>query len=272
MYAPVQAIDSNRRSRGFMHRVVILAAASSLAVAAHGQQAPPTEQPYWTPDAALIAKLEAGLRIIPGTLPGYTSSITYPLAQYNRYYAGVTVNGQRWIRGVLLLPPNREDKPQTGVHVTDLPWLPRLPPGGGCAHVTVTYLVNQNDSTASCALLGAGVPPSERPHWQPDEPAALRLERALGERLRGAQLPGLASYSRYYRGVTIDARPMIRARVLMSPGLDQQMHLASDWDVNTPTIFDGGCSNITATWDVEAARFTELRCDGAGFRVLSPDR
>lgn len=248
-----------------------------LAGAACAQTGPP-EQPWWTPDAALIARLEAGLRINPGSLPGYTSSITYPIAQYNRYYAGVTVGGRRWIRGVLLLPPNREDKLETGVHVTDRTWLPPLPPGGGCAHVTVIYQVDKDVSSATCALLGTGVPPSERPHWEPDEQTAAHLERLLRERMQRARLPDLATYDRFYRGVTIDGRRLIRGRVLYTSEEARQraglgppaVHRSSE--DSGRFMADGACNNISLTYDVNAARFTELRCDGMGFGVLDPDR
>jgi hypothetical protein len=69
----------------------------------------------------LIAKLEAGLKII--SLPKQTS---YQLTQYDRYYAGVTVNGRRQIHGKWIVPPNREDNPKTGIHITDMKYMPFL--------------------------------------------------------------------------------------------------------------------------------------------------
>jgi hypothetical protein len=223
----------------------------------------------WTPDAALIAKLEAGLKV--SMLPGIVLS-TEQLRRYDRYYTGVTVNGRKQISGRLIVPPNHETNPQTGVHITDNKYMPRLR-GGGCSNITVTYYVDQDKAFGSCDLPDAAVPPSELPRWTPDAALAARIEAAMQDYLKRAypDLAPLDGYSRYYWGVTIDGKPVVRGNVLMlgsraasiSATLAPGVHLASDWD-NGPHLFDGGCSNIRIIYDVNAAKFRELACDGMG--------
>ena len=245
--------------------LVTILAASVLIVSARAQTAPP-EEPYWTPDIATIQKLEASLKISGN----YPESATYELAQYNRFYSGVTIQGRREVRGVLLVPPNREDHPAVGVHITDAQYLPRLE-GGGCAYVRVRYWVDTGTSSAQCAFPDANAPPSEQPHWQPDESTASRMEAALRDYLHRAYptLPDLSRYSRYYRGVTVNGRQVIRGRILMFSSADRSaarapgMHLERD-AADEPIFFDGGCDNISAAYDTGAARITALSCDGQG--------
>ena len=230
---------------------VMLLLASSV-----NAQNPPSQEPYWTPDAAMIAKLEAGLRII--SLPKQTS---YQLTQYDRYYAGVTNNGRRQIIGKWILPPNREDNPKTGIHITDMKYMPKLR-GGGCANLRVTYYVDQDVSIGQCELTDASVPPSQLPHWKPDEQLAARMETAIEEFLHRTHggLPELTQYSRYYWGVTIDGNQTILGRVLRLPNPQPGMHLASDWD-DGPIMADGGCSNIQIAYDVKLAKLSRCVCD-----------
>src|SRR5690242_101447 len=110
-------------------RKFAMSAAMLLIASSAGAQVYQSEEPHCTPDAATIAKLEAQLKI--DNWPGEKQA-NYPLKQYDRYYAGVTVRGRRMVRGVLIVPPNREDHPKTGIHITGAKNLPRLH-GGGCA-------------------------------------------------------------------------------------------------------------------------------------------
>ncbi len=205
----------------------------------------------------MIARLEAGLKIL-----GLPKQTHYELTQYDRYYAGVTINGQRRVRGRLILPPNREDNPKTGVHITDLKYLPQLR-GGGCANVYVTYYVDNNLSIGQCDLTDAGVPQSEQPHWQPDDAVAARMETEIREFLHRthSSLPDLSQYSRYYWGVTLDGAPRIRGRILQLTARETGIHLASDGD-NGPVVSDGGCGNIHVEYDVESATLKRCACDG----------
>jgi hypothetical protein len=240
-----------------MRRFAITAAILLLAGSASSYVPPLSEEPYWTPDAATIARLEAGLKL-PAARPGQA---TYQLAQYDRYYAGVTTPfGRREVHGILIVPPNREDHPKVGIHVTEVKYLPRLW-GGGCALVSVRYYVDSDFSGASCAQTEAQAPESQVPHWTPDEQTAARLEVAIQSFLHRthADLPDLSRYSRYYWGVTVDGSPVILGRIMrlkQEPG----MHRASDFD-DGPIMFDGGCSNITVAYNVKSASFTRLGCD-----------
>src|SRR3954462_7907874 len=123
-----------------MRRFAMSAAMLLLAGSAHAQVFQSPEEPYWTPDAATIAKLEAQLKI--ESWPDQNQA-GYPLTQYDRYYAGVTVRGRRMVRGKLIVPPNREDHPKTGIHITAVKYLPQLH-GGGCANVSVVYSLDSN--------------------------------------------------------------------------------------------------------------------------------
>lgn len=245
-----------------MRRLTIPAALVALAMQAGAPAAEPGE-PYWTPDAALIAKLEASVKI-----RGFPGARQYELAQYDRYYAGVTYNGQRQVTGRLIIPPNREDNPATGIHVTDEKYLPNLH-GYGCANVHVTYYVESNQSYAQCTAPNASVPRSEQPHWIPDEATAARMDAAIREALRrGAPALDLDTYGRYYWGVTVNGKPVIRGRVLrrdprFTTGVNAPgVHVAADWD-SGPILSDGGCSNIRAVYDASAAMLTVLACDAA---------
>jgi hypothetical protein len=97
------------------------------------------------------------------------------------------------------------------------------------------------------------------------------METALRDYMHRAYptLPDLSRYSRYYRGVTVNGRAVIRGRVLLFSSADRSaaraagVHLERD-DADEPIFFDGGCDNITSTYDVAAARITALSCDGQG--------
>lgn len=92
----------------------------------------------WTPDANDIARMESVLRlasaehISPGTRP------PEPLVKYARYYAGVSLNGHRMIRGVLIvvMPPYLATRPGISiVRKEDLP----IVMDGGCAIINLLY-------------------------------------------------------------------------------------------------------------------------------------
>ena len=229
----------------------------------------PSEEPFWTPDAALIARIEAGLRMQPGS----ESKVHFELSQYDRYYYGATGRGGfRIVRGVLIMPPNREDHPKTGVHITEKKYLPQLH-GGGCAHVYVFYNAEKDFSSAQCDEIESDAPPSEQPHFKPDEQTAAQMEAVIQDKMHRAALKDLSSYSRYYAGITLDGKAMIRARIEQTGDVNSPpagVHLVSEPE-DVPMLFDGGCGNITAMYDVKAAKFTELFCDGrGGFGVLKP--
>jgi len=193
---------------------------------------------------------------------------SYPLKQYDRYYAGVTVRGRRMVRGKLIVPPNREDHPKTGIHITGAKYLPQLH-GGGCANVSVMYSVDANSGSGQCEVSEAEAPPSEEPHWQPDEQTAARMEAAVREYLQEThpEIADFNSYGRYYWGVTIDGSQLIRGRIMLLRASEAGVHLASDWD-NGPFIFDGRCQNIEMQYDPKGAKLVQLRCDGEAPKPL----
>jgi hypothetical protein len=240
-------------------RLSFLAAMLLWAAQAHSQTMAQSQEPYWTPDAATIARLESGLKILPPL--GAPQRATYALAQYDRYYAGVTDRGQRKVIGRLIVPPNREDNPKTGIHITEMKYMPQLR-GGGCANVSVTYVVDRDSSDAHCDRVEAGAPPSEVPRWTPDPQTAERMEAAIHSVLDGARpAADLAAYLRNYWGVTVDGSPVIRGRIEKFIDTEPGIHLGQDY-VNGPAMSDGGCNNISITYDVRSARLTQLQCAG----------
>jgi hypothetical protein len=253
---PTYRYSGKIRSDNMFLRIAIASVLLLLASTANPQNLP-SEEPYWTPDAAMIAKLEAEIKIF--ALP---KQATYPVTQFDRYYAGVTIKGGREIRGRLILPPDREDSPKTGIHITDVKYLPQLR-GGGCANVYVTYYVDKDFTSAQCDLTQVAVPASEQPHWLPDEHIAARLEFAIQDFLNRTHggLPDLSQYSRYYWGATVGGNQIIRGRVLMLSARDAGMHLADNGD-GSAVMSDGGCNNIQIAYDVKAASLTRCACDG----------
>jgi hypothetical protein len=91
----------------------------------------------WTPDANLIAKLEAAVHI-----PSNDGHAPTPLVGYARYYAGKLIKGRRVIDGMLLLPDTASEKP--GVYIRSSSKMPLGIMDGGCTEVTLRY-----DVTAS---------------------------------------------------------------------------------------------------------------------------
>jgi hypothetical protein len=258
-----------------MHRIAFLAALALIAGKTRAAPEPPGIS-YWTPDAALVARLEA--TVDRAGLRRWQGQHVYTREQYDRYYYGEAVNGQRRVIGKWVLPPNRGDSPHAGIHITEAQYMPKLM-GNGCGNVSITYYVDADLAVASCEWSAqAYAPPGEQPHWKPGEQATTQLESALGERLQRAKLPELAEYDRYYRGVTVTGRQVIRGRVMYTSadirtraGLDAPSMHASAEDSGR-VMADGGCANIDVVYDVDAARFTDLHCDGmGGMGVLGPD-
>ena len=86
----------------------------------------------WTPDAKVIAKIEAAIRI-----PDNSS-----VAQYARFYAGKSAAGHHIVEGILLLPDAASAKP--GVYIRASSKMPLGIMDGGCTEVNLQY-----DVTAS---------------------------------------------------------------------------------------------------------------------------
>ena len=86
----------------------------------------------WTPDAKDIGKLESVLKLSSAELISPGSKPPAPLAKYARYYAGITVNGHRMIRGVLFFAS------PTGISVVREKDLPKIM-DGGCGIINLLY-------------------------------------------------------------------------------------------------------------------------------------
>lgn len=239
-----------------------------LAAPALGQAAtlPRTnpEVTYWTPDAALIARIESKLN--PAASSGMPLATKYRLEQYDRYYYGISIDGRRQVRGVLLVPPNREDNPKTGAYITEERYVPRVI-GGGCANLTVIYNVARDSvSTGACRGPEGSAPPSETPRWTPDAATAARMEEAIRDYMRRAlpDRPDLGTHDREYWGVTLGGKPMIRGNVI---GFDAVSGRVGQLLLGTEPqggVADGFCNNIRLVYDPTAGRLTQFSCDTVG--------
>jgi hypothetical protein len=213
------------------------------------------EEPYWTPDADMITRLESRVE-----MPTFFGQRSYTREQYERYYAGVTVNGRRVIRGRWIVPPNREDFLPTGTHIIDIEDMPSLP-GGGCANVTVMYTVDLNLASASCNPAKVDIPPAERPYWTPDLAAIDKLEHVIQAHLDEAhpKLTEVKNFGRYYLGVTIEGKPMIQGSLTLT-GTDRSIHLVTSRK-DLITMANGQCGNIRFLYDVQSSKLNWLACD-----------
>jgi hypothetical protein len=84
----------------------------------------------WTPDTATIRKLELSVMLPDEFAPRAT------LAEYDRYYAGVSDRSLRLIRGEFIA---RGLDKKTGIHVLPISDFPLAPLDGGCAVVDLLY-------------------------------------------------------------------------------------------------------------------------------------
>jgi hypothetical protein len=91
----------------------------------------------WTPDAAIISKLESDIKRSDIPLR-YLSGHPPIIAQYARYYFGYKADNHRMIRGELILPFGSKMKP-AGIYVVgsqrEFPTIF----DGGCAVMQVVY-------------------------------------------------------------------------------------------------------------------------------------
>ena len=86
----------------------------------------------WTPDAKLIAKIEAAMHIPDSSGDGSPS-----VRKYARYYTGKTEGGRHIIEGLLLLPPAASARP--GVYIVSGNKMPLGIQDGGCTEVRLQY-------------------------------------------------------------------------------------------------------------------------------------
>jgi hypothetical protein len=128
----------------------------------------------------------------------------------------------------------------------------------------------------ACALAAfmssaAAADESGLPHWTPGKAAIAKLDFAF----RNAGLwkgspPDAGKYNRYYAGVTIKGRRMVRAEFTVFPEA-KKVDGKTEYDTNPthvvpldqfPMISDGGCSVVNMLYDVDADRMASIACNG----------
>ena len=101
-------------------------------------QADPGDTPFWMPDMASVTKIEQTV-IMP-------KGVQKPLEAYGRYYAGITKNGRRMIRGEFVMPQMNDKFPR--IYLTqnedDLPAIE----DGGCGVINLYYDIEMQKITA----------------------------------------------------------------------------------------------------------------------------
>ncbi len=115
---------------------------------------------------------------------------------------------------------------------------------------------------------------SELPYWKPGKRIIAKLDFAFrnSSTWRGAP-PVFDNYYRYYAGVTIKGRRMIRAEFTEFPNstkiVNNEIEFYQDGPAvqvvpvdKFPNIFDGGCGVVNMLYDVDADRMVWQRCNG----------
>jgi hypothetical protein len=133
----------------------------------------------------------------------------------------------------------------------------------------------------ACALAAfvssaAAADESDLPHWNPGDATIAKLDFAFrnASEWHGSP-PGLEPYNRFYAGVTIKGRRMIRAEfaqlydsvdcaaaaphVCLGKPRKGEIHIVPE--DRFPRIKGGGCSDVNMLYDVAADRMAELRCN-----------
>lgn len=109
------------------------------------------------------------------------------------------------------------------------------------------------------------------PHWKPGKRTLSRIDFAfLNAGLWHGSPPGLEKLSRYYAGITIKGRRMVRAEFTAFTGVDvvnDQAHYDPPEvrvvpEDHFPVIFDGGCGVVNMLFDVAADRLVWIQCNG----------
>ncbi len=95
----------------------------------------------WTPDAAIISKVELGIRLsdIP---PQYSPENPPIIAQYARYYVGYKANNHRMISGEFVLSMGSKSKPAGIYIVSSKIEFPTIF-DGGCSVLHIIYDVDE---------------------------------------------------------------------------------------------------------------------------------
>ena len=112
------------------------------------------------------------------------------------------------------------------------------------------------------------------PHWRPSKKVIAKLDFAFrnSPKWHGAP-PKFDDYYRYYAGVTIKGRRMIRAEFTDIPNstriVKNEIEFYQDGSAvqvvsvdKFPSISDGGCGVVNVLYDVTIDRMVWLRCNG----------
>jgi len=111
-------------------------------------------------------------------------------------------------------------------------------------------------------------------HWKPGKKVIAKLDFAFrnSPRWHGTP-PEFDDYFRYYAGVTIKGRRMIRAEFTDFPNstriVKNEIEFYQDGPAvqvvsldKFPSVFDGGCGVVNMLYDVDADRMVWLHCNG----------
>jgi hypothetical protein len=99
--------------------------------------------------------------------------------------------------------------------------------------------------------------------WTPDTGTITKLESIIRIPSNSWRAPTpVANYARYYAGVTIKGRPVIRGEFVIPLPPDKPAGIYIGAESDFPGIMDGGCGVVNLLYDVKAARIVWIRCNG----------
>jgi hypothetical protein len=113
------------------------------------------------------------------------------------------------------------------------------------------------------------------PHWKPDKATIAKLDFAFRNAgFWDGSPPDIKTYNRYYAGVTIKSRRMVRAEFTEFPDVEfvdgkveyhadkNPVHIVPDVPLLGDS--DGGCAVVNMLYDVDAERMVWLHCNSLG--------
>jgi|HubBroStandDraft_5_1064220.scaffolds.fasta_scaffold42369_3 hypothetical protein len=126
---------------------------------------------------------------------------------------------------------------------------------------------------AAFAASAARTQGDDFPYWKPGQKTLAKLDFAFRNAgFWDGSPPAIEKYSRYYAGITIKGRRMVRAEFTNFPDVEivdgkveyhvdkNPVHVVPEDQF--PGIFDGGCSVVNMLYDVEAERMVSISCNG----------
>jgi hypothetical protein len=101
-------------------------------------------------------------------------------------------------------------------------------------------------------------------HWIPDAATVALVESYakthMPVRDSSDKAKPLASYARYYTGMTLKGRKIVFGEYVAFSGHSVGVHIVP-WD-KMPGISDGGCGVVDLWYDVALARMVQIECHG----------